>query len=726
MLDVPGDAGVPLQAVEALVTGRHGDPFAILGPHTTPDGDCVRAFLPGATAVEVLPATQDEPASAATCVHPAGLFVAPLRHRAYRLRIAWPDASEVTEDPYAFGLLLPDDDLQHIAAGTHRDLAGCLGARPMRHEGVHGIRFTVWAPNARRASVVGDFNRWDDRRHAMRLRHRAGVWEIFVPRLLPGALYKFAMLGPDGAPLAWKADPMAQACEIAPRTASIVVQHGFRWSDDDWMAARAARQAPDAPISVYEVHATSWLRHPNQSWDSIADRLVPYVADMGFTHLELLPPTHHPFAGSWGYQPLALFAPMPALGPPEGLARLVDRCHRAGIGVLLDWVPGHFPSDDHGLARFDGTALYEHQDPREGFHRDWNTLIYNHGRSEVRGFLIASALYWLERYHADGLRVDAVASMLYRDYSRAAGEWVPNRFGGRENLEAVDFLRAANETVRERCPGAITVAEESTAWPRVTARTHEGGLGFTYKWNMGWMHDTLEYMQREPVHRRYHHGEITFGLAYAFSERFVLPLSHDEVVHGKRSLLGRMPGNDWERFANLRTYLGFMWAHPGKKLLFMGGELAAPTEWDHDGSLDWNLLDHPAHRGVQQLVRDLNCTYRSERALHARDTEVAGFRWIVGNDEAQSIFAFLRLGDDGDPPVLAVVNMTPIARHGYRVGVPAGGLWREILNTDAAIYGGSNLGNAGMVVADPVGSHGEPASLVLTLPPLAALYLRRE
>jgi 1,4-alpha-glucan branching enzyme len=561
----------------------------------------------------------------------------------------------------------------------------------------------------------------------MRLRAEAGVWELFVPRLGPGAAYKYELIGPHGQMLPLKADPVALATEMPPATASRVLDPAeFRWTDGAWMAGRAGRHAPEAPLSIYEVHPGSWW-HDGEGqapdWDRLADRLIPYAQGLGFTHLELLPITEHPFGGSWGYQPLSMFAPSARFGTPEGFARFVDRAHDAGLGIILDWVPAHFPTDAHGLYRFDGTPLYEHADPREGFHRDWNTAIYNFGRHEVRGFLLASAMHWLERYHVDGLRVDAVASMLYRDYSRPAGEWIPNRFGGRENLEAVSFLQELNALVAERCPGAMTIAEESTAWPGVTRPTNEGGLGFSYKWNMGWMHDTLRYMQRDPSHRSWHHDDMTFGLVYAWSERFVLPLSHDEVVHGKGSLLGKMPGDPWRRFANLRAYLGFMWTHPGKKLLFMGGELANPAEWNHDAALPWGLLDDARHAGIQRLVHDLNDAYRALPALHRLDAAPEGFRWVVGDDRAQSVFAFLRLGAEGDAPALVVCNLTPIPRTGYRIGVPWGGAWREVVNTDAEAFGGSNMGNGGAVHAEPVPSHGFDQSLNLLLPPLATLIL---
>ena len=597
------------RAVEALVQGRNGDPFALLGLHGDADGWVVRAFLPQAWSVSLV-----EPGSGVVLapMRPAGtdgLWVGALPARSpYRLRVTDADGVAVDlADPYAMPLLLSQLDLDLLRAGRHQDLAHCLGAHPMRVGDVQGVRFAVWAPNARRVSVVGDFNGWDARRHPMRLRQDAGVWELFIPDVACGALYKYDLIGPGGETLPQKADPVAWAAERPPATASIVADAGssWRWTDAAWMERRAALQAPDAAVSIYEVHATSWLpasRDGTAGWQALADRLVPYLDAMNFTHVELLPIMEHPFGGSWGYQPLGQFAPTSRLGPPEAFAAFVDRCHGMGIGVILDWVPAHFPTDAHGLARFDGTALYEHADPREGFHHDWKTYIYNLGRNEVRGFLIASALFWLKHYHVDGLRVDAVASMLYRDYSRAQGDWIPNQHGGRENLEAVAFLQDLSRAVGERCPGALLIAEESTAWPGVTRPADQGGLGFDYKWNMGWMHDTLHYMQEQPVHRPWHHSGITFGLLYAFSERFLLPLSHDEVVYGKGSLIRKMPGDEWQRFANLRAYLGFMWAYPGKKLLFMGGEIAQDREWNHDAGIDWDLLDDPKHAGTQALV----------------------------------------------------------------------------------------------------------------------------
>jgi 1,4-alpha-glucan branching enzyme len=710
--------------LDQLASGRLEDPFAVLGPHEGPRGRFVRVFVPGASAVAIVSAAHQK----TTVLAPGpieGVFCGPLPEGRYRLQIHWHGGVQEVADPYSFGLLLGDLDLHLISEGRHFRLPDALGAAPLTVDGVQGTRFAVWAPNARRVSVIGDFNAWDGRRHAMRRRGSSGVFEIFIPDVTPGALYKYEIIAPDGTLLPPKADPVARATQLPPQTASVVpspVTH--RWRDASFMAERAVRNGPGAPISIYEVHPGSWLRDPGTgdplSWRGLADRLVPYVKSLGFTHVELMPVAEHPFTGSWGYQPLGLFAPSRRFGEPEDFADFVDACHIEGIGVIIDFVPAHFPSDAHGLARFDGTALYEHEDPREGFHQDWNTLIYNLGRREVSGFLIAAAIHWLEHFHVDGLRVDAVASMLYRDYSRKAGEWIPNRFGGRENLESVDFLRHLNAVVAERCPGAITLAEESTAWPGVSRPIEEGGLGFSYKWNMGWMHDTLHYMAREPIYRRHHHGELTFSLVYAFSERFVLPLSHDEVVHGKGSLIGKMPGDTWQKRANLRALLGLMWTHPGKKLLFMGGEIGQEREWSHDREIDWFLLDDPAHRGIQSLVRDLNRVYREFPALHALDDRPEGFRWIVGDDAENSVLAFLRLAPDA-APVLAVINLTPVPRQGYRIGVPHAGRWREVLNSDAPLYGGSGMGNYGGVETRDAPAHGEGQSLDLTLPPLSTL-----
>ena len=724
-------AGIDAAAIRDLVEGRSRDALAVLGPHPAGGGRIVRVLMPGATGIELLGRDTGEVLKRLDLVHPGGLFAGYLDHQgAYSLRITWPDAVQETEDPYSFGLLLGDLDLHLIAEGTHYELGHVLGAHAMNVDGVSGVRFAVWAPSARRVSVVGDFNSWDGRRNPMRLRQEAGVWELFVPRLGPGDRYKYEIIGPHGELLPQKADPVARASEAAPGSASIVARsQPFRWTDAEWMDGRGARQSETAPISVYEVHAGSWLRlaeEDNRSldWMELADRLVPYVSGLGFTHIELMPIMEYPFGGSWGYQPLGLFAPTGRYGTPEDFAGFIDRCHEAGIGVILDWVPAHFPTDVFGLAQFDGTALYEHQDPREGFHQDWNTLIYNLGRNEVKGFLIASALHWLEHFHIDALRVDAVASMLYRDYSRKAGEWIPNQYGGRENLEAIEFFKHLNSIITSRCHGAITIAEESTAWPGVTKPVAEGGLGFMFKWNMGWMHDTLHYMEQNPIYRSYNHGSFTFGMVYAFSERFILPLSHDEVVHGKGSLIRKMPGDEWQKFANLRAYLAYMWAHPGKKLLFMGGEIAQDLEWNHDASISWHLLDNPRHAGMQRLVRDLNRVYAAETALHATDSDPAAFAWAVVDDSANSVFAMLRTSPDGQSVILVASNMTPVPRINYRIGVPATGTWQEILNTDAGVYGGGDLGNGGAVQAQDVSSHGRAASLELLLPPLSTVLFR--
>ncbi|MBX5132142.1 1,4-alpha-glucan branching protein GlgB [Rhizobium lentis] len=721
-------AGIGHDALWALIEGRHGDPFSILGPHESGGMTIVRVYMPGAEGVDLIEAASGKVVTPFSIAHPAGLYAAAMGSRMpYRLRITWPDGEQITEDPYSFGLLLGELDLHLISEGTHYSLSRTLGAVEMSVDDVAGVRFAVWAPNARRVSVVGDFNAWDGRRNPMRLRQPAGVWELFVPRLAPGERYKFEIIDPHGNCLPQKADPVARASEAAPSTASIVASSTrFRWTDDNWMKGRSRQQRLEGPISVYEVHAGSWLRENggrSLDWVELSQRLVPYVREMGFTHIELLPIMEHPFGGSWGYQPLGLFAPTGRYGTPEDLAYFIDRCHGAGIGVILDWVPAHFPTDVWGLARFDGTALYEHEDPREGFHRDWNTLIYNLGRNEVKGFLIASALEWLERYHIDGLRVDAVASMLYRDYSRNEGEWIPNRYGGRENLEAVEFFKHLNSIVHERCPHAMTIAEESTAWPGVTKPPEEGGLGFDMKWNMGWMHDSLSYIEKDPVYRSYHHGTMTFSMIYAYSERFILPISHDEVVYGKGSLLGKMPGDEWQKFANLRSYLAFMWGHPGKKLLFMGSEIAQPGEWNHDASVSWDVLDRPAHAGIQRLVKDLNGFYKDEPALQFGDFHHQGFEWAAADDAVNSVLGMLRYAPDRSSSVLVVSNFTPVPRYGYRIGVPQDGVWIEKITTDAGEYGGSGLVN-GAVSSEPVSAHGRPHSLSLTLPPLATIFLK--
>jgi 1,4-alpha-glucan branching enzyme len=707
-------------AAQAIIEGHHHDPFNYLGWHREGDETVVRVFLPDASQVQVIDASGG--VSELPRIHEAGLFAGPVgaREPRYRLRARYGDSEVEMEDAYRFPPILSDLDLYLLGEGTHFELYDRLGAHPMPFQGVEGVSFAVFAPNARRVSVVGDFNLWDGRRHAMRVRGN-GYWEIFVPGAHAGDKYKYEIIGGDGQLLPLKSDPVAFASEVRPSTASIVV--------DATSLSQAVRleqdvSARNAPVSIYEVHLGSWRRNPEDghSWltyRELADQLPAYAVDLGFTHIELMPISEHPFDGSWGYQPTGLFAPTSRFGSPADFAYFIDACHRAGLGVLLDWVPGHFPDDPHGLAQFDGTALYEHANPMQGRHLDWNTLIYNYGRVEISNFLTANALFWLDCYGVDGLRVDAVASMLYLDYSRPEGAWVPNRYGGRENVDAIAFIRRTNTEVFGHHPHATTVAEESTAWPMVSKPVDWGGLGFGYKWNMGWMHDTLNYMSKDPIHRRHHHGNILFGLHYAFFENFILPLSHDEVVHGKRSILGRMPGDDWQRFANIRAYYGFMFGHPGKKLMFMGCEFAQDTEWDHDHSLPWHLLERPSNQGVQHLVRDLNKLYRSAPALHELDCDQSGFEWLVADDANHSVFAWLRKGRDPKARCVIAVNFTPEVRHDYRIRVPFAGNWREVLNTDAALYGGSNTGNAGLVhaVATP-----ESAELHLVLPPLAAVY----
>jgi 1,4-alpha-glucan branching enzyme len=721
--------------IEAVVASRHGDPFAVLGMHDDGNGLVVRAMLPGAAAMAVL----DEAGAVAgngELVDPRGLFVARIVGRTewfrYRLRVNWGDAEQEFDDAYRFPPVLGDLDLHLLAEGTHLDSYRKLGAHFLMHDGVEGVAFAVWAPNARRVSVVGGFDAWDGRRLAMRKRDAGGFWEIFVPGIGPGEVYKYEIVGADGALLPLKADPYASQAEHPPRTASVVTAPDrFAWQDGEWLANRGRANNRASPISIYEVHLGSWRRNLAEggrylSYRELAEQLVPYVADLGFTHIEIMPVTEYPFDGSWGYQPVSLFAPTSRYGTPDDFRAFVDACHRAGIGVWLDWVPGHFPSDPHGLAWFDGTALYEHADPRQGLHRDWNTLIYNFGRREVANFLLSSALCWVREFHIDGLRVDAVASMLYLDYSRQPGDWIPNMYGGRENLDAIAFLRRMNEVVFGEGSGATTVAEESTAWPMVSRPVYVGGLGFGFKWNMGWMHDTLGYMSRDPIHRMYHHNDLTFGLLYAFHENFILPLSHDEIVYGKRSLIGKMPGDQWQRFAGLRAYFAFMWTHPGKKLLFMGGEFAQEREWNHDIGLDWQLLGDPLHAGVHRLMHDLNWLYREVPALHQRDCEGDGFSWIDANNGAESVVSYLRRGDDGEAIAVVVCNFTPVPRHGYRIGVPYAGRYRERVNTDARDYGGSGIGNFGAIEAEPHPMHGHPYSLCLQLPPLAVVIFARE
>ena len=718
----------PDPQVAAVVEARHSDPFSFLGMHKTPDGISVRAMLPGAQEVSVVESATGAIVAKAVQIHRDGFFVATIPDRKevfrYRLRVTSGGAQHEFYDVYSFPQVLGEIDIHLLAEGNHLVSYRKLGAHPMVHQGVEGIAFAVWAPNAQRVSVVGDFNGWDGRR--MPMRNVGGFWELFVPGLRPGHLYKYEILGADGQLLPLKADPQAERTERPPNTASIIAEPSRHlWQDGRWMAERWERNDRQAPISIYEVHLGSWRRNLAENgryltYRELADQLVPYAAEMGFTHLELMPVTEYPFDGSWGYQPISLFAPTSRYGTPDDFRAFVDACHGAGLGLLLDWVPGHFPTDPHGLGRFDGTALYEHADPRQGYHPDWNTLIYNYGRREVANFLLSSALYWLREFHIDGIRVDAVASMLYLDYSRNPGQWIPNAFGGRENLEAIAFLRRMNELVFGEA-GATSVAEESTAWPMVSRPTYVGGLGFGFKWNMGWMHDTLRYMSLDPIHRKYHHNDLSFGLLYAFHENFILPLSHDEMVHGKGSLIGKMSGDRWQRFANLRAYFTFMWTHPGKKLLFMGGEFAQDREWNHDIGLDWQLLGEPLHEGVRRLVRDLNHLYRSTLALHRLDCEPEGFSWIDVANAAESIISYLRRGRDPHEIAVIVCNFTPVPRQNYRIGVPQPGRYRERINTDAVEYGGSGIGNAGEVHADPEPMHGQPHSIRLNLPPLGAL-----
>ncbi|WP_419722977.1 1,4-alpha-glucan branching protein GlgB [Sphingobium aquiterrae] len=712
--------------IERLVRGREDDPFAWLGVHPAGKGMVARALLPGAQQVTAQTLAGKAVGTLAR-LHPDGLFAGPVSVRErqpLRYVATYADGARFEMvDPYSFGPVLGPMDDYFIGEGSHLRLFDRLGAHVMAHEGVEGTHFAVWAPNARRVSVVGDFNLWDGRRAAMRLRRDTGIWEIFLPGVAAGAHYKFEIVGPDGETLPLKADPFAFRSELRPATASIVAPPlDHDWEDEAhrafWRAADPRRQ----PMAIYEVHAGSWQRDEHGGflgWDALADRLIPYVVDMGFTHIEFMPISEHPYDPSWGYQTTGLYAPSARFGEPEGFARFVDGAHRAGIGIILDWVPAHFPTDAHGLARFDGTALYEHEDPRKGFHPDWNTAIYNFGRREVSSFLVNNALFWAERYHVDALRVDAVASMLYLDYSRKEGEWLPNAQGGRENWEAVEFLRTTNAALYGAHRGAFTIAEESTSWPGVSRPAYDGGLGFGFKWNMGFMHDTLRYLARDPVHRCHHHDDITFGLLYAFTENFVLPLSHDEVVHGKASLLHKMAGDDWQKFATLRAYYAMMWGYPGKKLLFMGQEFAQRAEWSEERALDWHLLDHAPHRGVRLLVGDLNRLYRSRPALHGRDCEIQGFEWLLVDAAEDSVFAWIRRAP-GTKPVVVISHFTPIYRHGYRLRMPRGGRWREILNSDAAEYGGSGAGNYGFVDADEEGwAH-------VTIPPLATLMLESE
>ncbi|MCJ2082867.1 1,4-alpha-glucan branching protein GlgB [Methylobacterium sp. J-090] len=730
----PETRGVHPDAVAAIMAANHGDPFSVLGPHEVGPGAWeVRAVLPEAKGANLLTGGKRIPFERK---HPDGFFVAKVESRGrplYELAVEdWDGTERTRHDPYGFGSSLEQHDIDALREVGSNVTYRILGAQARAVDGIQGFRFAVWAPNARRVSVVGDFNAWDGRRHPMRLWQNGGVWELFVPGLKAGAHYKFELRGPDGALLPLKADPVAFAAQQPPETASVLQgTNDPAWHDAQWMATRGEKDPRHVPISIYEVHLGSWARVAEEgnrylTYKELGDRLIPYVKEMGFTHIEMLPITEFPFDGSWGYQPVSLFAPTSRFGTPDDFAAFVDAAHAAGIGVMLDWVPGHFPLDAHGLGQFDGTHLYEHADPRQGFHQDWGTYIYNFGRTEVSTFLAANARFWLEHYHLDGLRVDAVASMLYLDYSRRQGEWIPNRYGGNENLDAIDFLRKTNEATYAHAPGTLTVAEESTSWPGVSHPTYTGGLGFGFKWNMGWMHDTLNFVSKETIHRRYHHHDLTFGLLYAFSENFILPLSHDEVVHGKGSLLGKMTGDRWQKFANLRAYYGFMWGHPGKKLLFMGCEFGQEKEWNHNQSLDWHLLDDPHHQGVKDLVRDLNHLYAAVPALHTRDTEAAGFQWLVADDQDNSVIAWARKGREAGEVAVVVSNFTPVVRENYRIGVPEAGFYREAINSDAERYGGSNVGNMGGVRAEAIPSHGQSYSISLTIPPLATTIFVRE
>ena len=724
-------------AVDALVAGTSDNPFALLGPHAVVvDGRpslLIRTLQPSASEVQLV--TRDRVFGMQRGA--GGLFETKIPFEGapgdfeYWFRLREGSVSRDVGDPFRFGQILTDFDLHLFAEGTHYRVWAKLGSHRITVGTTTGVHFAVWAPNAQRVSVIGDFNRWDGRVHAMRRLIPSGVWEIFIPDLGDGVHYKYEVRTHAGH-LLQKADPFARHFEVPPNSASVIWTDGqYQWRDRDWLADRESFGGwHDRPMAVYELHAGSWRRVPGEgnrplTYRELADALVPYVREMGFTHIELMPIMEHPFGGSWGYQVVGFFAPTSRHGTPDDFRYFVDECHRHGIGVILDWVPGHFPKDQHGLARFDGTALFEHEDPRQGEHRDWGTLIYNYGRREVRGFLISNALFWLEEFHLDGLRVDAVASMLYLDYSRKEGEWVPNQYGGRENIDAVSFLRHLNTVTHGRAPGSVTVAEESTAWPAVSRPVYTGGLGFTFKWNMGWMHDILKYIEEDPVHRKWHHGQVTFSMLYAFTENFILPFSHDEVVHGKRAMLDKMPGDLWQKHANLRALYGFMYGHPGKKLMFMGSEFGQWREWNYDQSLDWHLLDDPMHSGLRRWVKDLNHAYQRERSLHEIDFEGSGFSWIDCNDNENSVVSMIRRSRHPDDFTVIVANFTPVPRPGYRIGVPAGGWYRELLNSDGAMYGGSNMGNGGGVPSEPIPSHGFDQSIALTVPPLGFLLLKR-
>ncbi|WP_299051513.1 1,4-alpha-glucan branching protein GlgB [uncultured Nocardioides sp.] len=732
-----GPVPVPTDQLDLLLHGQHGDPHAILGAHPAADGSgvTVRVLRPFAESVTIrhgaAPSPDGSLETALTHEH-GGIWagVLPLAETPdYRVSVTYPDgAHHVTDDPYRFLPSLGQTDLHLVNEGRHEQLWTVLGARVHRYTGglegdVVGTAFAVWAPRARAVRVKGDFNGWDGAQHPMRQLGTSGVWELFVPDVGSGTRYKYAVLGSDGV---WtdRADPLAAWAETPPETASRVFESSYTWDDAEWMAARAEKQPVAAPMSTYEVHLASWRR--DRSWEQLADELVAYVSDLGFTHVEMMPVMQHPFGGSWGYHVTSYFAPDSRFGDPDGFRLLVDRLHQAGIGVILDWVPGHFATDPWALVRFDGQPLYEDPNPQRGWHKEWGSHIFDFGRREVRNFLYANAVYWCEEFHADGLRVDGVASMLYLDYSRAEGEWTPNHLGGRENLEAVAMLQEMNATVYRRCPGVVTIAEESTSWPGVTKPTDQGGLGFGFKWNMGWMHDSLGYVAYDPIYRSHHHGELTFALVYAYSENFVLPISHDEVVHGKGSLLRKMPGDRWQQLANLRAYLAYMWAHPGKQLLFMGAEMGQESEWAESRELDWWLLDHPEHRGVHSLVRDLNNVYLDSPALWSADSSHEGFSWVDANDAGHNVFSFVRRSPDGgSPDLVCVANFAAVPHEGYRLGLPAAGVWDEVLNTDAEGYTGSGVGNLGSVEAVAGDVSGQPAHADVRLPPLATVWFRR-
>jgi 1,4-alpha-glucan branching enzyme len=737
--DINVRTSVDLDGVRRLVDGLHENPFDVLGPHEVVDDGrralAVRAFLPDSAQAWVLDGAQGAPPRPMRRIHPAGLYEAicpapqQLHPAQYLLQVADENGRRtVMHDPYAFPPLLSDYDVYLLSEGTHWRSYHKLGAHLRTMDGVEGVNFAVWAPNATGVSVVGDFNNWNVRRHPMRKQIPSGFWELFVPGLTAGTLYKYAVK--QHGHIVEKSDPYGFAAELPPRTASMVVDlDRYQWKDSAWLEQRPKANALDAPMSFYEVHLGSWKRPGDnpQGWldyRELAHQLVDYCREQGYTHLELLPISEHPFSGSWGYQTIGHYAVTSRYGSPEDFMYFVDHCHQHGIGVVLDWVPAHFPRDDHGLRQFDGTALYEHADPRQGEHRDWGTLIFNYGRNEVRNFLLSNALFWLDKYHIDGLRVDAVASMLYLDYSRESGEWIPNKYGGRENLEAIDFVKSFNEQVHTQYPGVLTIAEESTAWGGVSRPVYLGGLGFSLKWNMGWMNDTRRYMHKEPIHRKYHHDELTFSLIYAFHENFVLPMSHDEVVHGKGSLLDQMPGDLWQKFANLRLMYTYMWTHPGKKLLFMGSDFGQWNEWNYDTSLQWDLLQWDSHKGLLKLVADLNRLMRNEGSLHEIDFDHTGFEWVDCHDWEDSTLSYVRRGKNPEDFVVVIGNFTPVPRHDFRLGVPRGGWYREIFNSDSTFYGGSNVGNGPGLLAQDMSSHGRPASLLLTLPPLAAIVLK--